>query len=65
MAVSWVVEISIVQSNQVNCGMRLITIFIFYLSLRSGSNGFSVDYVVNKLKAVQGLFGSLSQSRGR
>lgn len=45
--------------------MRLISIFILSLalSLRS-SKGFSVDYVVNKLKSVQGLFGSLSLSRG-
>ena len=54
----------IVQSIQVNCIMRLISIFILSLSLR-GSKGFSVDYVVNKLKFIQGLFGPLSQTGGK
>ena len=52
-----------VQSIQVNCIMRLISFFILFLSLR-GSKGFSVDYVFNKLKSIQGLFGPLSQKEG-
>ena len=43
--------------------MRLTNILILSLSLIV-SNGFSVDYVVNKLKSVQSLLGSLSPNRG-
>jgi len=44
--------------------MRLTTILILSLSLIV-SNGFSVDYVVNKLKSVQSLLGSLSPNGAR
>ena len=43
--------------------MRLTPILFLSLTL-IGSNGFSVDYVLNKLKSVQSLLGSLSQHGG-
>ena len=43
--------------------MRLTSILFLSLAL-IGSNGFSVDYVLNKLKSVQSLLGSLSQHGG-